>query len=191
MESTLAAQLGGTRLYSFLSHGALLASANMDTGVPVRKSLPDAQRIWDIESIIGSLLIDELSLDKPDGLEFIYSLRPLSPGIEPSSSSFRLDTFRKLCSFLGRDSAGMEYLNRPIKLWKYEEIFTTKIDSRGSKKLLALSSCFYLLYLALGELADLKHTIEIFRQQELPDWTSFDSSDTQGYEASFAATSDG
>jgi hypothetical protein len=57
-------------------------------------------------------------------------------------------------------------------------IFTTKIDSRGSRKLLALSSCFYLLYLALGELADLKHTIEIFRQQELPEWTSFHSSDT-------------
>jgi len=158
--------------------GTLLASvSDMDTSLLAHDSLPDAQRMREIESLIGSLLVDELSLDKPDAFEFIYSLR-LSSEIKPSGSSFRLDTFRKLSSFLGRDSTGMEYLNPPIKLWKYEEIYTTKIDSKGSRKLLALSSCFYLLYLALGELADLKHTIEIFRQQELPEWTSFHSSDT-------------
>ena len=161
-----------------LCHGARSASANdPDIGVPTRKSLPDAQRIREIESLIGSLLIDELSLDKPDAWEFIYSFRPLSPGAAPSSSSSRLDTFRNLSSFLGRDSTGMESLDPPIKLWKYEEISTTKTDSRDSKKLLALSSCFYLLYLALGELADLKHTIENFRQQKLPEWMSFHSSD--------------
>jgi hypothetical protein len=159
-----------------LCRGTLSASANdMDTA---HKSLPDAQRIREMEYLIGSLLVDELFLDKPDAFEFIYSLRPLSSEIKPSSSDFRLDTFRKLSSFLGRDSTGMEYLNPPIKLWKYEQLFTTKIDSKGSRRLLALSSCFYLLYLALGELADLKHTIEIFRQQELRERTSFHSSDT-------------
>ena len=154
--------------------GTLFVSVS-DMGT-THKSLPDARRIREMESLIGSLLVDELSLDKPDAFEFIYSLR-LSSGIKPSSSGFRLDTFRKISSFLGRDSTGMEYLNAPIKLWKYEEIFTTKIDSRGSRKLLELSSCFYLLYLALGELADLKHTIKIFWQQELPEWTSLHSSD--------------
>jgi len=158
-----------------LCYEALSASANdMYTSAPAHKSLPDAQRIKEIESLIGSLLVDELSLDRPDAFEFMYSLRP---GIKPSSSGFRLGTLRKIFSFLGRDSTGMEYLNQPIKLWKYEEIFTTKIDSKGSRNLLALSSCFYLLYLALGELADLKHTIDIFRQQELPEWTSFHNSD--------------
>jgi hypothetical protein len=161
-----------------LCRGTLSASANdTDTSVLARESLPDAQRIREIESLIGSLLVDELSLDKPDAFEFIYSFRLLSE-IKPSSSDFRLSTFQQISSFLGRDSTGMEYLNAPIKLWKYEEIFTSKIDSRGSRKLLERSSCFYILYLALGELADLKHTIEIFRQQELPAWTSFHSSDT-------------
>jgi hypothetical protein len=159
-------------------HDALLASAN---SALAHESLPGAQRIREIESLIGSLLVDELSLDKPDLLEFIYSLR-LSSEIKPFSSGFRLDTFRKLSLFLGRDSTGMEYLKPPFKLWKYEEMFTTKIDSKGSRKILALSSCFYLLYLALGELADLKHTIEIFRQQELPEWTFFHSSDTPSKE---------
>ena len=161
-----------------LCHGTLSASDNYtDTSVPTHKSLPDAQRIKEIESLIGLLLIDELSLDKPDVLEFIYSLHPLSPGATPSSSSFRLDTFQRLSLFLGRDSTGMKCLEPPIKLWKYEEMYTTKIDLTGLKKLLGLSSCFYLLYLALGELADLKHTIDIFRQQKLPEWTSFHSSD--------------
>ena len=159
-------------------HSALSASANhMGTNVLAHESLPDAQRIKEIESLIGSLLVDELFLDKPDAFEFIYSLR-LSSETKPSSSGFRLNTFKKLFSFLGRDSTGMEYLKPAIELWKYAEIFTTKIDSRGSRNLLALSSCFYLLYLALGELADLEHAIEIFRQQELPEWTSFHSSDT-------------
>ena len=158
--------------------GTLSTSANdADSNVLPHESLPDAQRIREIESLIGSLLVDELSLDKPDAFEFIYSMRLFSE-IKPSSSDFRLGTFRQISSFLGRDSTGMEYLNAPIKLWKYEEIFTSKIDSEGSRKLLELSSCFYLLYLALGELADLKHTVEIFRQQELPAWTSFHSSDT-------------
>ena len=161
-----------------LCHDALSASPNhMDTSALVHESLPDAQRIKKIESIIGSLLVNELSLDKPDASEFIYSLR-LSSEIKPSSSDFRLDTFRQLSSFLGRDTTGMEYLNPRIELWKYAEMFTTKIDTRGSRNFLALSSSFYLLYLALGELADLKYTIEIFRQQELPEWTSFHSSDT-------------
>ena len=82
------------------------------------KSLPDACRIREMESLIGSLLVNELSLDKPDAFEFIYSLC-LSSGIKPSSSGFRLNTFRKISSFLGRDSTGMEYLNAPIKLWKF------------------------------------------------------------------------
>jgi hypothetical protein len=160
-----------------LCHDALSTSASdADNSVFSRKSIPDTQRIREIESLIGSLLVDELSLDKPDAFEFIYSFRLLSE-IKPSSSDFRLDTFRQISSSLGRDSTGMEYLKPPSQLWKYEHIFTTKIDSRGSRKLLALSSCFYLLYLALGELADLKHTIDIFRQQELPQWTSFHSSD--------------
>jgi len=158
-----------------LCRGAL--ANDTDTNVFAHESLPDAQRIREIESLIGSLLVDELSLDKPDAFEFIYSLRLLSE-IKPAGSDFRLDIFRQISSFLGRDSTGMEYLNPPIKLWKYEEIFTSKIDSKGPRSLLALSSCFYLLYLALGELADLKRTIEVFRQQELPAWTSFRSSDT-------------
>ena len=160
-----------------LCRGTLSASANdMDTA---HESLPDAQRLREMEYLIGSLLVDELFLDKPDAFEFIYSLRLLSSETKPSSFDFRLDTFRKLSSFLGRDSTEMEYLlNPPIKLWKYEQLFTTKTDSRGSRRLLALSSCFYLLYLALGDLADLKHTIEVFRQQELPERTSFHSSDT-------------
>ena len=149
-------------------HDALLASAN---SALAHESLPGVQRMRKIESLIGSLLVDELSLDKPGVFEFIYSLR-LSSEIKPSSSDFRLDTFRKVSSFLGRDLTGMEYLDPSIKLRKHEEMFTTEIDSRSSRKLLALSSCFYLLYLALGELADLKHTIEIFWQQELPEWTS-------------------
>ena len=156
-----------------LCHGALSASDNdMGTSVPAGKSFPDAQRITQIESLIGSLFIDKLSLDKPDMLEFIYLLRTLPPETAPS----RLDIFRRLSSFLGQDSTGIKYLVKPVKLWKHEEMFT-KIDSRGSKKLLALSSCFYLLYLALGELADLQHAIETFRQQELPEWTSCHSSD--------------
>jgi hypothetical protein len=159
-----------------LCHGTRSASDNdTDTSVPARKSLPDAQRVKEIESLIGSLFIDKLSLDEHDKLEFIYSFRPLSPAIELLSSSFRCDTFQKISSFLGRDSTGMEYLNQPNKL---EEMFTSKIDLTGSKKLLTLSSSFYLLYLALGELADLKHAIKIFRQQELPESMSFPSSDT-------------
>ena len=154
------------------------APNDVDTSVLAQESLPDAHRIREIESLIGSLLVGELSLDKPDAFEFIYSLRPLSSEIKPSSSDFRLDTFRKLSSFLGRDLTGMEYLNSPITLWKYEKMYTTKIALRGPRKLLALSSCFYLLYLALGEVADLKHTIEIFRQQELPERMSFHSSNT-------------
>lgn len=148
-----------------LCHGTLSASANdTDTSVLVHESLPDAQRIREIESLIGSLLVDELSLDKPGTFEYIYSLR-LSSGVKPSSSGFRLKTFQKISLFLGQ-------------FRKYEALLATKIDETGSKGLLALSSCIYLLYLALGELADLKRTIEKFRQQELPPWTSFHSSDT-------------
>jgi hypothetical protein len=154
-----------------LCHDALLASANSTLA---HESLPGAQRIREIESLIGSLLVDELSLDKPDVFESIYSLR-LSSEIKPSSSGFRLDTFRKISSFLGRDLIGMEHLDPSINLRKYEDMFTTKIDSRDSRKLLALSSSFYLLYLALGELVDLKHAIETFWQQELPEWTYSDT----------------
>jgi hypothetical protein len=158
-----------------LCHGALSASANdTETSVPAGKSHPDAQRIREIETLIGSLLIDELFLDKPDTFGSIYALRPSSQGVKPLSSSFRLDTFQELCSILGRDSTNMEYLNLP---WKYGEMFDRDISWKRSRQFLAFSSHFYLHYLALGELADLESAIVNFRQQKLPEWTSLDSLD--------------
>jgi len=158
-----------------LCHDALsTSSSNADNSVFSRKSIPDAQRIKEVETLIGSLLVDGLSLDQPDAFGSIYALRPPTQGVKPSSSNFRLDTFQKLHLLLGRD---MEYLNSSAESWKNGEIFESDISPLRSRKFLAFSSCFYLIYMALGELADLKHTIEIFRQQRLPEWTSLDSSD--------------
>ena len=142
-----------------------------------RKSISDTQRIKEIETLIGSLLVDELFLDKPDAFGSIYALRPRTQGVKPSSSSFRLDTLQQLSLLLGRDLTETEYLNSSAEFWRNGELFDSDTSSQRSRKFLALSSCSYLMYMALGEFADLKHTIEIFRQQKLPEWTSLDSSD--------------
>ena len=153
-----------------LCHYALSASASdANNSVLSRKAIPDTQRIKEIETLVGSLLVDELFLDKPDAFESIYALRPPTPGVTPSSSSFRRDIFQKLSLMLGRNSTEMEYLNSFAESWGNGEIVDNAISSR---KFLALSSRFYLLYLALGESTDLKRTIESFRQQKLPEWTS-------------------
>ena len=163
-----------------LCHNTICPPASdADVRILPRNSLPDTQRIREIERLIASILIDELSLDKPDTFGSICALRPPSQGLKPSSSSFRLDTFRSVSLILGRDPTRMEFkhLDPSIEPWKYVEMFDDN-GSRRSRKLLELSSDFYLIYLALGELADLKYTIDIFRQQKLPEWTSLDSSDT-------------
>jgi hypothetical protein len=157
-------------------HDALSTSpSDADNSVLSRKSTPDTQRIKEIETLIGSLLVDELFLDKPDAFGSIYALRPPAQGVKPSSSSFRIHTFQELSLLLGRKSTKVEYLNSSAESWKNGEM--NDISPQRSRKFLALSSCFYLMYMALGEFADLKHTIQIFRQQKLPGWTSLDSSD--------------
>ena len=160
-------------------HDALSASASdADNSVISRKSIPDAQRIKEIETLIGTLLIDELFLDKPDTFGSIYALRPSSQGVKPLSSSFRRDTFQEpFSSILGRDSTNMEYFDLLTESWIYGEMFDRDLSWKRSKEFLAFSSHFYLLYLALGELTDLKHAIENFRKQKLPEWTSSDSLD--------------
>ena len=150
---------------------ALSASAiNTDSSILSRNSLPDTQRSREIEILIGSLLIDELSLDKPDTFGSIYALHLSSQGLQPFSSSFRRDTFQELSLILGRGS-DVEYLNSPTEHWIYGELLDRDISWKRSKTFLALSSHFYLLYLALGEPSDLKYTIENFRKQKLPEWT--------------------
>jgi len=152
-----------------LCHGALSASArNVDDSILSRNSLPDTQRIREIEILIGSLLIDELFLDKPDTFGSIYALRPSSQAPKPFTSSFERGVFQKVSSILGRDSADMTYLDSPTAPWRYEEMLDHDIGWKRSKRFLAFSSYFYLLYLALGELSDLKHTIENFRKLKLP-----------------------
>ena len=161
-----------------LCHDALSTEASdADNSVFSRQSIPDTQRIKEIETLIGSLLVDELSLDKPDAFGSIYALRPRTQGVKPSSSSFRLNTFQELFLLLGRDSTEMEYFNSSAESWGNGEMFDSDISWKRSRKFLAFSSHFYLLYLALGELADLKHAIENFRKQKLPGWTSLDSLD--------------
>jgi hypothetical protein len=151
-------------------HDALLPSTT-DTNHSVRKSFPpDTKRIRGIESLLGSLLIDELSLDNRSAFESIYALRPLSQGTKPYTFDFKINTFEKLSSILGRVSAGTEYLSS----WKDEQLSVRDTGSGRSRNLLALSSDLYLLYLALGEPADLKQMIECVRK--LPEWRSFDSS---------------
>jgi len=163
-----------------LCHDALLAdSRDADNSVFSHKSIPDTRRFKEIETLIGSLLVDELFLDKPDVFGAIYALRSRIQGVKSSSSSFRLDTFQELSLLLGRDSTEMEYLNSSVESWKNGEMFASDIGSQRSREFLALSSSFYLMYMALGELADLKHTIETFRQQKLPEWTSPDIPPTE------------
>jgi len=147
-----------------LCHDALSASArNADNGVFSRNSLPDTQRIREIEILIGSLLIDELFLDKPDTFGSIYALRPSSEGPKPSGLSVTPDTFQELSSILGRD---VTFTEPRID----GETFDPHLNAR---ECLALSSHFYLLYLARGELLDLQCTIENFRRQKLPEWTLY------------------
>jgi hypothetical protein len=155
-----------------LCHDALSTSASdADNSVFSRKSIPNTQRIKEIEILIGSLLVDELFLDKPDAFGSIYALRPRTQGVKPSSSSFRLETLRELSLLLKRD-----YPNSFAESWRNGEMFDSDTSSQRSRKFLALSSCFYLMYMALGDFADLKHTIQTFRQQKLPGWTSLGSS---------------
>ena len=149
-------------------------TSDADARALSRKPLPDTRRIKEIEFLVASILIDEY---KPNTFREIYALRPRPHGVKPSRFSSRLDTFRSISLLIGRDPTRMEHLDSSIEPWKYGEIFDD-IGSRRSRKLLELSSDFYLIYLALGELADLKHTIDIFRRQKLPEWTSLDSSDT-------------
>ena len=154
-----------------LCHHALSASAiNTDNSILSSISLPDTQRVREIETLIGSLLIDELFLDKPDTFGSIYALRLSSQGLQPFSSNFRRDTSQELSLILGRGS-NAEYFNSPSEQWIYEEILDRDTSWKRSKTFLAVSSRFYLLYLALGEPSDLKHTIENFRKQELPECT--------------------
>jgi len=130
------------------------------------KSLPpDTTRIKEIDSLLGSLLIDELSLDKPGAFESICALRPVSQGAKPFSLNFKIDTLKKVYSILGRVSTGTEDFNSSIE-WKDGKLSLSEIGSRSLENLLSLSSDFYLLYLALGEPSDLKWTIECFRQQK-------------------------
>ena len=158
-----------------LCHDTLCAPASdADARVLSRKPLPDTRRIREIEFLVASILIDEY---KPNTFGEIYALRPRPHGVKPSSSSCRFDTFRSLSLLIGRDPTRMERLHSSREPWKYGETFDD-IGSKRSRKLLELSSDFYLIYFALGELADLKHTIDIFRRQKLPEWTSLDSSDT-------------
>jgi hypothetical protein len=160
-----------------LCHDTMCAQASdTDARILSRKPLPNTRRVKEIEFLIASILIDEY---KPNTFGEIYALRPRphASGVKPFRSSSRLDTFRSISLLIGRDPTRMERLDSSIKPWKYVEMFDD-IGSRRSRKLLELSSDFYLIYLALGELADLKHTIDIFRRQKLPEWTSLDSSDT-------------
>jgi hypothetical protein len=152
-----------------LCHDALSASASdVDPRALSRKSIPNTQHIMEIEYLIGSLLIDELFLDIPDTFASIYAFR------RAKRSRSRLDILQSISLILGRDPKRMEDLDSPIEPWKYGETLDSEIGSRRSRDLFALSSEFYLAYLALGELADLKHTIHVFRQQKLPGWTSLD-----------------
>ena len=142
-----------------LRHEAVSPSTvHADNNILSRNSLPNTQRIREIETLIGSLLIDELFLDELDAFASIYALRPSSQALKPFSLTFRRDTFQKISSILGRDPTNMEYFNSTDR----------DLDTR---ELLACSSRFYLLYLALGEPSDLKHTIETFRKQKLPEMT--------------------
>jgi len=156
-----------------LCRDALSASAS-DNSIFSRNSLPDTRRMREIEILIGSLLIDELFLDKPDAFGSIYALRPHTQGVKPSSS--RLETYQEISFLLGRDSTETEFLNSSTESLKNGEIFNRDINStQRSRKSLVFSSCFYLMYMALGEFADLEHTIEFFRQQKLPDPDSSDA----------------
>jgi hypothetical protein len=152
-----------------LCHDALSASASdMDPSALSRKSLPNTQRIKEIDCLIGSLLIDELFLDIPDTFASIYAFRRVK------HSRSRLGILKSLSLIMGRDPRKMEDLDSSIEPWKYGETLDSEIGSRRSRDLFALSSEFYLAYLALGELAGLQHTIHVFRQQKLPGWTSLD-----------------
>ena len=163
-----------------LCHDALSTSpSDADNSIFSRKSILDTPRVKEIETLIGSLLVDELFLDKPDIFGLVYALRPRTEGVKPSSSSFRLDTFQELSLLLGRDLTEMEYLNSSAESWKNGEMFDNDISSQRSREFLALSSFFYLMYMALGELADLEHTIETFWQQKLPELTSLDIPPTE------------
>jgi len=159
-----------------LCHDSLSPSASdADQSVPSRKShLIDPTYIREIESLLGSLLIDELFLDTPGTFEHIYAFRPLSQEIKPSSSNFRIETFQELSSILGRVSKETEYLNSSIQ--RRKESFTNDNGLGLSRNFLSLASDRYLLYLALGEPADLKQTIEYIRQQKFREWSSLDSS---------------
>ena len=151
-----------------LCHDGLSASArNADSSILSRNSLPDTQRIREIEILIGSLLVDELFLDKPDTFGSINALRPSSQGLKPFTSNFKRSTFQKVSSILGRSSTDVAYLNSPTADWRYGEI-DHDVGWKRSKRFLAFSSYFYLLYLALGELSDLKRTIENLRKLKLP-----------------------
>jgi len=66
---------------------------------------------------------------------------------------------------------GTEYRN----LWKDGQLSVSEDGSGRCKNLLALSSDLYLLYLALGDPAELKQTIKYLRQQKLSEWTSMGS----------------
>jgi hypothetical protein len=155
-----------------LCHNSLSPPASdADHSAFPQKSLPpDTKRIRDIESLLGSLLIDELSLNRPGTFESIYGFRTLSQGTTPSSITFRVEVFKKISFIFGRVSTGTRYFNSSVE-WK--ELY---IGLGHPKHLLALSSRVYLLYLALGELADLKQTIEYFRLLKLQEWTALDSS---------------
>ena len=143
-----------------LCREALSPSAgHADNNILSHNPLPDTQRIRAIETLIGSLLVDELFLDEPDTFASIYALRPSSHGPQHFSSDFRRDSLQQLYSILGRDSTNMEYFN------------STHDHDLDTRELVASSSRFYLLYLALGEPSDLKNTIEIFRKQKLPEVT--------------------
>ncbi|KIM48523.1 hypothetical protein M413DRAFT_80533 [Hebeloma cylindrosporum] len=159
-----------------LCHDALSAPASDAVHGPLSCApLPDMQRIREIETLIGSLLVDELYFDKRDAFRSINALRTSSHGFEHYSSSFRRDTFRQVSSILGRDSTSMESFNSPVEF--YGEMFDRDISWKRSRNFLAYSSHLYLLYLALGELADLQQVIKNFREQKLPESTSLDSLD--------------
>jgi len=155
-----------------LCHNALLPPvSNMIYSVPSQKSHPPGStHIKEIEFLLGSLLINELSLDSPGTFESIYALR-LSPGTKSSSFNVRMDTFKQLSLILGQVSMGTEYLNS----WKDGQLSVSEDGSGRCKNLLALSSDLYLLYLALGNPTELKQTIKYLRQQKLSEWSSLGS----------------
>ena len=86
-----------------LCHDALSPSAcNANCSSISHKSLPpDTKRIKEIESLLGSLLIDELFLDRPGEFKSIYALRRLSQGTQSSSLNFKIETLQKAYSNLG------------------------------------------------------------------------------------------